>query len=351
MLAGQASTDKARMRRRRAVLRRLAMRTPRFSLVLPTRNFAETRTWAAHAEAGGWHGIAVEDHFFMRSPMEQPEDPRLECFTTLSALATCTRRLQLTQIVACNSFRHPAMTAKIAASLDQISGGRLELGLGAGWFREEYDALGFDYPPPKVRIAQLAEALTVIKKLWSEPTTTFNGEYYHLRDAYAEPKPLQKPRPRIVLGGSGPAILRLAGAEADVLNMVPPTGGRFGKLVLEDAMKFDVEEFRRRTEVMRSHARAAGRDPAAIELSQLLFVTLGTDRASADAMLAGMAQMMGLADLEAARRSPSVLVGDPAQCREQLRYRIEALDTSYFFCRFTDVSAMQLFADQVIAKL
>ena len=205
----------------------------KFNVVLPTRSFAETRAFAERAEAAGYDAVAVEDHFFMRNPMESPEDPRLECFTALAAVAMVTRRVKLGQIVACNSFRHPAMTAKIAASLDHLSGGRLELGLGAGWFREEYDALGIDYPPPRVRIAQLSEALKIIKKLWSEPIVDFEGEHYRIRGAYAEPKPLQKPRPRILLGGSGPQLLKLAAEEADVLNMIPPTGGRFGKLVLE----------------------------------------------------------------------------------------------------------------------
>src|SRR5260370_3936267 len=106
-----------------------------------------------------------------------------------------TRRVKLTQLVACNSFRHPAMTAKIAATIDHISGGRLELGLGAGWFREEYDAAGILYPAPKVRVEQLAEAIQIVKKLWSEPGDSFQGKYYRIHGLYAQPNPLQKPRP------------------------------------------------------------------------------------------------------------------------------------------------------------
>lgn len=327
------------------------MDKPRFSVVLRTPSFAEARSTAERAEAAGYDAVAVEDHFFMRNPMESPEEPRLECFTALTAIAMVTRRVKLGQIVACNSFRHPAMIAKIAASIDHVSGGRLELGLGAGWFREEYDALGLAYPPPRVRIAQLAEALKIIKKLWSEPIVDFEGEHYRIRGAYAEPKPLQKPRPRILLGGSGPLLLKLAAEEADVLNMIPPTGGRLGKIDIEDAMKFDAGEFRRRVEILRGHARAAGRDPKAIELSQFLFVTLGDDRASADAMLQGMAQMMGMSDLEPARHSPSVLVGDPEQCRDEIRRRQEDLGVTYFICRFTDPEMMERFADKVIARL
>jgi len=98
------------------------METPRFNVVLPTQSFAETREFATRAEAVGYDAVAVEDHFFMRSPMAQPGDPRLECFTALTAVAMLTRRVKLAQLVACNSYRHPAMTAKIAASLDHVSG-------------------------------------------------------------------------------------------------------------------------------------------------------------------------------------------------------------------------------------
>jgi probable F420-dependent oxidoreductase len=324
---------------------------PRFAYVLPTRSFAETRALAERAEAVGWDAVAVEDHFFMRSPMEEPTDPRLDCFTVLGALAMVTRRVTLSQLVACNGFRHPVLTAKIATTLDQLSGGRLELGLGAGWFREEYDALGLPYPSPATRIAQLREALQVIKRLWSEPVTDYDGEHYRLRGVYAEPKPVQRPRPRILLGGAGPALLRLAAEEADVLNLIPPTGGRLGKIVLEDALRFDVAEYRRRAGVVRAHALAVGRDPAAIALSQFVFVTLGTDRAAADAMLEGMAQMMGLPDAAAARQSPSVLVGDAAGCRDEIVRRAQELDVSYFFCRFPDGAAMERFGEDVIARL
>src|SRR5262249_19768013 len=137
----------------------------------------------------------------------------------------------------------------------------------------------------------------------------------------------------------------------DILNMIPPTGGRLGRLVLEDAMRFDVAEFRHRSGIMRDHARAAGRNPDDIALSQFVFVTLGADSTAADAMLAAMAQMMGIDDVARARESPSVLAGDAASCRAELARRSEELGVSYFFCRFTDGDTMERFAAEVIAKL
>ena len=327
------------------------MTKPKFAAVLPTTSFQQTRDLAERAEAGGFDTVAIEDHFFLRGVGQPPEEPRLECFTALAAVAMATKRVKLTQLVACNSFRHPAMTAKIATTIDHISGGRLELGLGSGWFREEYEALSMPYPAPRVRVEQLAESLQIIKQLWSEPLTSFEGKHYRVHCLYAEPKPLQKPRPKIMLGGSGPALLRLAAEEADILNMIPPTGGKFGEVVIEDALKFDAAEFRRRTAILREHARKIGRDPAAIELSQFPFVIMGTDRAAADAMLAAMAQMMGVKDPGAARHSPSTLVGDAEQCREEIRRRVEQMEVTYFFCRFLDPDTMNRFVDQVIAKL
>jgi probable F420-dependent oxidoreductase len=325
---------------------------PKFAAVLPTTSFEVTRTFAERAEAGGFDAVAIEDHFFMRGIGQPAQEPRLECFTALAAVAMATRRVKLSQLVACNSFRHPAMTAKIAVTIDHISGGRLELGLGAGWFREEYNALSIPYPAPAVRLEQLAEAVRIIKKLWSEPVTNFEGKHYRLQGVYAEPKPVQKPRPKIMLGGSGPAILRLAAEEADILNMIPPTGGKFGEVVIEDALKFDTAEFRRRAAIMREHARKVGRDAREIELSQFPFVIMGTDRASTDAMLAAMAQMMGFKDdTGAARYSPNTLIGDAEQCRDEIRRRVEELEVSYFFCRFLDPSMMDRFIDEVMAKL
>ncbi|HKD69713.1 MAG TPA: LLM class flavin-dependent oxidoreductase [Candidatus Binataceae bacterium] len=324
---------------------------PKFAVVVPTPSFEQTRTLAERAEASGFDAVAIEDHYFIRGAGQQPQEPRLECFTAVAALAMATKRVKLTQLVACNSFRHPAMTAKIAASIDHISGGRLELGLGAGWFREEYDALSMPYPQPRVRVEQLAEALRIIKKLWSEPVTNFEGKHYRLHGFYAEPKPLQKPRPKIMLGGSGPGLLRLAAEEADILNMIPPTGGKFGEVVIEDALKFDAAEFRRRTAILHDHARKVGRDPGEIELSQFPFVLMGTDRASADAMIAAMAQMMGVKETDGARHSPSTLVGDAEQCRDEIQRRVDELGVTYFFCRFMDVDMMNRFVDQVIAKL
>ena len=319
--------------------------------VLPLTDFAAARTVAEQAEALGFYSIAAEDHFFMTGMQRDAEEPRLECFTLLSALAPLTRRVKLTQIVAANSYRHPALLAKIISSLHHITGGRVELGLGAGWFREEYDAFGLPYPKPSVRIAQMAEGLQVVKRLWSEQRATFAGEFYQLADAPHAPKPT--PRPRIMLGGGGPKLLRVAAAEADIVNIIPPSGGAKGKIVIEDALKFDEAEFRRRVDLLAAACQEVGRDMAEIELSGMVFVLITRTEAEADTMAAVTAQMMCIdaSNIAAVRTSPSTLVGTPEQIANEMRRRARDLGVTYYFCNFLGPDMLELFGREVIPQL
>jgi probable F420-dependent oxidoreductase len=320
----------------------------KFGVVLPLTDFAAARSVAQQAEAFGFHTIAAEDHFFMTGMGRDRSEPRMECFTLLSALAPLTERITLTQIVTANSFRHPALLAKIISTLHHISGGRVELGLGAGWFREEYDAFGFAYPKPSVRIAQMAEALQVIKRLWADESPSFTGDYYRITNAPHAPKP--RPRPRIMLGGGGPKLLRVAATEADVVNIIPPSGGAKGKIVIEDALKFDEGEFRRRVDLLADSCKSVGRDFSTLELSGMVYVLAGRTDEEADAMARMTAQMMGLGidDLSGIRRSPSTLVGTPAQIAEEIRRRARELGVTYYFCNFLAPEMFELFGREVL---
>jgi len=319
--------------------------------VLPLTDFAAARAVAEQAEALGFYSLAAEDHFFMTGMQRDADEPRLECFTLLSALAPLTRRVKLTQIVAANSYRHPALLAKIISSLHHITGGRVELGLGAGWFREEYDAFGLPYPKPSVRIAQMAEGLQVIKQLWSEPRASFAGEFYRLAEAPHAPKPT--PRPRIMLGGGGPKLLRVAAAEADIVNIIPPGGGATGKVVIEDALKFDEAEFRRRVDLLAAACKDVGRDLSDIELSGMVYVLLAPTEAEADTLASMTAQMMGIdaSNLAAVRTSPSTLVGTPEQVANEMRRRARDLGVTYYFCNFLGPDMLELFGREVIPRL
>jgi probable F420-dependent oxidoreductase len=318
--------------------------------VLPLTDFAAARAVAEEAEAFGFYAVAAEDHFFMSGGLGQdPHAPRMECFTLLSALAPLTKSLTLTQIVTANSFRHPALVAKIISTLHHITAGRVELGMGAGWFREEYDALGFAYPEPAVRIDQLAEALQVIKRLWSDGDASFSGQYYRIANAPHAPKP--RPQPRIMLGGGGEKLLRVAAAEADIVNIIPPSGGARGKLVIEETLKFDMDAFRRRLDFLAAECKRIGRDVSQIEVSGMVFVLMGRSEEEADMMTRMTAQTMGVQDLERVRTSPNTLVGTPEQVAAEIRRRARDLGVTYYFCNFFTPEMFELFGREVMPRL
>ena len=195
--------------------------------------------------------------------------PCLEGWTLLAAYAAQTRRLRIGLMVTGNTYRHPAVLAHIAATLDVLSGGRLDFGIGAGWNEYEHRSMGIPLYRPGERIGRLGEACELIKRLFTQPVTDFDGRYYQLREARCEPKPLQRPYPPLVIGGSGEQLtLRVAARHADVWNFA---GG-------------PVETFRHKVGVLHEHCAAAGRDPAAIALSAQLVVDNGDLAATAQAL-------------------------------------------------------------------
>ena len=190
------------------------------------------------------------DHFY--PIFSDPAGPCLEGWTTLAALAQATTRLRIGVLVTGNPYRHPAVLANMAATLDVISNGRLELGIGAGWNQEEADAYGIDLPPIRERMDRFDEACDVIVSLLTNRTTTYKGEHYQLNDAYCEPKPVQQPHPPIVIGGSGRTrTLRTAARVAQHWNFV---GG-------------PVTEYVELKGVLAEHCAALGRDPSEIMTS------------------------------------------------------------------------------------
>ena len=176
----------------------------------PSQLFNQLRDVVLECEQLGYDSVWLDDHLMMGTT------PILECWTTLSALSTVTEKIRLGTMVTCNSFRNPALLAKMAATLDNISNGRLELGIGAGVQKNEHYAYGFPFLAPKSRIERLNEAVEIIKKLWTEEKANYSGKYYSIRDTVCEPKPLQKPHPSIVIGGCGEKLtLRVTTQHAD----------------------------------------------------------------------------------------------------------------------------------------
>jgi probable F420-dependent oxidoreductase len=187
----------------------------RVSLCLDAR-----RSWprllalAKQAESAGWHAVYVCDHFMPHDPAGQPADgPMLECWTTLAALATATTAIKLGSLVLGNTYRHPAVVANMAATLDQISQGRLVLGIGAGWQLNEHAAYGIPLPAPRDRIAVLDEACAVIRSLLDQRRSTMAGAAYQLRDAPCDPKPVS--RLPLLVGGAGQRTMGVAARHAD----------------------------------------------------------------------------------------------------------------------------------------
>jgi len=190
------------------------------------------------------------DHFIPLGP--DPTGPQLEGWTLLGALAARTQRLRLGLMVTGNIYRHPAVLANMATTVDIISQGRLDFGIGAGWNELECSMYGIEFYTTGERIRRLGEACEVIKLLWTQTVANFDGKYYHLKDARCEPKPVQKPYPPFVIGGSGEQLtLRIVAQYASVWNFV---GG-------------DIETFRHKNEVLDGHCAAIGRDSRTIERS------------------------------------------------------------------------------------
>ena len=166
-----------------------------------------------HLEATGWDIACVTDHFMPNT--KDREGAMLESWTTLCALTALVPRIRVGSIVLGNTYRHPAVVAKMAAQLDIISGGRLLLGLGAGWQRNEHEAYGIPFYTMRERLERLDEACEVIRSLWTQHRSNFNGRYYQLSEAPLDPKPVQKPQPELMIGGGGERVtLRIVAKHA-----------------------------------------------------------------------------------------------------------------------------------------
>jgi F420-dependent oxidoreductase-like protein len=190
------------------------------------------------------------DHFIALT--QNPMDPCLEGWTVLSAFAAVTTRLRLGIMVTGNTYRHPTILANIAATVDVISNGRLDFGIGASWNEREHNAYGIPLYAPGERIRRFGEACEIIRLMWTETAPTFEGKYYQVKEAYCEPKPVQKPYPPFVIGGSGEQLtLRTVARYASIWNYVVGS----------------TEEFRRKNEVLDQHCVAIGRDPSTIARS------------------------------------------------------------------------------------
>jgi probable F420-dependent oxidoreductase len=294
-----------------------------FGLQLAGIPAAEMIALAQQAEASGFSAIYVPDHWAYEQRGGGGLDDKAlawEATTILGALAGATTRIRIGALVLCNLFRHPGTTAQATTTLDHLSNGRAILGLGSGWTRAEFEMMGAPFPDVQPRLRMLDEAVRVIKALWASERVTFDGEFYHLRDAISVPKPVQEPHPPVMLGGSGKGLLRIAAREADIVNVISDSG-RAGTILPSEVAKLTDESFRRKLDFVRSEARAAGREPDAITLSSTIFIPMLADSAeTASTFATSLGGLFGLSEAEV-RRMPLALIGTADECVAELGRR------------------------------
>ncbi len=269
--------------------------------------------------------VWVDDHMMSWARWQPNDTPYLECLTTIAYFAAAYPTLRFGSSVLCQGYRNPALVAKMAANIQLLTGGRFLFGIGAGWMEEEYQAYGFPFPEASVRIAQLEEAIQVVKRMWTESPASFEGRYYRIEDAYCEPRP--DPIPPLLIGGGGEKLtLRLVAQYADWWNI--PGGS--------------AENYAHKLGVLRGHCEAVGRDYSAI---------LKTWSAEAVAVAETEAEARHIAAASPYDNHP--IVGTPDRVAEQLGAFVD-LGVEYLIVRlldFPDTTGIELFAREVMPRL
>ena len=290
-------------------------------------NFELLRNIVTTAEHAGFYSVGMGDHLLSFKPPHH--EPVLECWTTFAALFRESRTLTLGPHVSCVSYRHPSLVAKMGATLDVLSGGRLELGMGAGWFKEEYDAFGIPFPEPAIRVQQLAEAVQIVKKLWTEDNANFDGKFYSIHNASIEPKPVQKPHPTLLVGTTkcGNPMLRIIARSADAWNI-----GNLPTPV----------QFKGKVDTLRRFCKDIDRDPAEIENSPDIFICVDVDRKRLREKTKGLSQ----------NQLENGIIGTPQECVSKIKEFVDA-GANYFRVYLkdvTDLQSLKLIGEEIIPE-
>ena len=290
---------------------------------------------ALKAEELGYDHIWVYDHFHT-VPKPLPGRSVFEAWTLMVALATLTKRVRLGQLVTCVLYRNPAYLAKISSMVDVISGGRLELGLGACWYEHEFLGYGYEFPRARDRIGMLEEAVQIIKKMWIEPEVNFEGKYYRLKGALNDPKPLQKPHPPILIGGGGEKYtLRVAAKYADKWNV----GGSY-------------EKYSSKVEVLKKHCEAVGRRFEEITLTWVATAILAPTEEEARERFEKY-EAVRVGGFEYERWREVHLIGTPEEAVEKLaKFKELGVKEVYVFFPYAyQLRDLEVFMDEVVKEL
>jgi F420-dependent oxidoreductase-like protein len=266
----------------------------------PVEAYEAMTTVAKTAEEAGFESIWLVDHFHT---VPQPtQEFTFECWTTTAALVRDTSRIRVGQMVTCNGYRNPALLAKMASTVDVMSHGRLNFGIGAGWYEHEYNAYNFPYPEAPERLRYLREALQVIHAMWEQEEATFEGKYYQVRGAINQPKGVQKPHIPILIGGGGEKVtLKLVAQYGDACNV-----------------NGSPEALKHKYDVIKQHCEKLGRDYNSIKRTATTLTSIAeTDEAAVAQIPEGIRARQG-------ERVQVGLVGSPATVRQRLAQYEEA---------------------------
>ena len=292
-------------------------------------DFEDIKAITRETEKLGYDSFWLNDHMMMPTTGLARED-FMEAWTLASALSQEVSTIKLGHVVLCNSFRNPAGLAKMASTLDVISDGRLILGIGLGWKDEEYLGYGIPYPTKKVRYNQLREALEIIKLFWTEDTVNYEGKYWHIKGGINLPKPLQKPRPKILIGGVGERYtLRVVAEHADICNFT----------------KLTAAEYQHKLTVLDKYAEEIGRDPGKIEKSWNGFIVIGNTEDEVKNRINRLKEL--------GAPTWNFVAGTPEQVIEGLTAYTDlgvTYFTLYFFWKDLDIclQSLKLFSEQVM---
>ncbi|MFB6186838.1 MAG: TIGR03560 family F420-dependent LLM class oxidoreductase [Halobacteriaceae archaeon] len=300
-----------------------------------------TKAGIKKAEELGFDTAWVPDHLLLGR-----DHAEYESWTLLSAMAGFTEDINIGPLVLSNDYRNPALVAKMAATLDVVSNGRLELGLGAGWHEQEYNAYGWEYREGFERLMRLDESIRLMKEMWTSDEPSFDGEWYQIENAYCEPSPVQDPHPPILVGGQGEQVtLKLVAKHADIWNT--------------DVFNGDVETLEHKIGVIEDHCETVGRDPNEITYSWDGHVICTRDEEKLDRLLDLMLPIQfeeeytDQPDIETEEDARNYFVmGTPEECAQAIQNRIDAGVTKFqfWFLDFPNFSGMELFADEVMPK-
>ena len=291
----------------------------------------ETMTRVAQeAESLGFDSIWLFDHFHT---VPQPtQEPTFECWTSTAALARDTRRVRIGQMVTCNSYRNPALLAKMASTVDVLSHGRLNFGIGAGWYEQEYQAYGYDFPDGPTRLRYLRDALRIIRAMWTEEQATVEGKYLHINGAINQPKGVQKPHIPILIGGAGEKVtLKLVAQYADACNI----------------QHLDNEGLARKLSIIKQHCNDVGRDYNTIWRTVLFNCAIAANDQEALAKSEPF-----LRNVPSGRIREQALVGTP----DAIRKRVEEIEQAgaqeliIFLQDSAQLESLRMFAEACIQK-